>query len=133
MKGFLLKIAIVLAIAALGFVGFSTYKETRKKQQIEEEINKLQEEANEINRENLSLEEKIYYLESDEFKEKEAKEKLNLRSPGEKVVIIKPSLTKDEESEENLQNNKNEESEKSLAALDARTNPKKWWDYFFKY
>lgn len=128
MKGVLLKIAILLAIAALGYIGFSTFQETKKKQQIEDEINKLKKEAEEINRENLNLEEKIYYLESDEFKQREAKEKLNLRSPGEQVVVIKPSLTKQED--ENLEN---QDPEISKNNLDPRSNPQKWWDYFFKY
>ena len=54
MKGVLLKIAILLAIAALGYIGFSTFQETKKKQQIEDEINKLKKEAEEINRENFA-------------------------------------------------------------------------------
>ena len=100
------------------------------KKQIQKEIAKLQKEAEKINKENFEIKEKITYLESKDYKEREAKDKLNLQSPGEKVVFVKPSVVrKSDNPQENLIENDGEtviENEKSKVS-----NSEKWWKYFF--
>lgn len=128
-RSFLLKLAAIAVIAAIFFAGASIHDEVSKKNKIQSEINKLQQEADKISQENVKLGEKIAYLESREYQEREAKDKLNLQSPDESLVIIKPGVVKEI----------NAETENSIAETPPATdekivsNYKKWWDYFFKY
>lgn len=127
MKIFLLRIVILAGLVALGFILFRAYEEYSKKMKIQEEINQLQQEAQKISKENSDFQEKIDYLQSVDYKKIEAKDKLNLQSPGENVVIIKPSQTKD------ILAQPEEKKSRAVTATDNRNNLRKWWDYFFKY
>ena len=49
--------------------------------------------AEELARKKQELEQKLVYVETDEFVEKEAREKLLLSRPGEKVVLLPPIAT----------------------------------------
>jgi len=124
---FLIKIFFIIILSVIVFVATATYRELQKKKQVQDEINKLQDEAERISRENLQIQEKINYFQTSDYKEKEAKDKLNLQSPDENVVVIKPSIIP-------------EISKTELAAEPVKPatkenipNPKKWWDYLFKY
>jgi len=91
----------------------------------------LQEEAQKVERENMEIKKRISYLGSKDFQEIEAKERLNLQNPGEKMVVISPSPISKDEKEAVYSSEKDkpiiEESPK-----DYRNNFQKWWDYFFK-
>lgn len=100
-------------------------KETYKKNQIQKEIEGLQEKAKQIDKENTDIQEQISYLGSKDYQEKEAKDKLNLQNPSENVVVIKPSITKENQVEEKKAENVIMEEKKVI-------NPIKWWHYFFK-
>lgn len=124
-RSFLAKGVIFLGAAVLVFAGIASYKEISKKKQIQAEIEKLSLEAEKISRENALTQEKIAYLESPDFKEKEAKDKLNLQNLGENVVIVKPTVA-----------SKDEVASSSPAAAVPNSpeisNFIKWWNYFFK-
>ena len=123
----LIKILLIAGSMALVFIMVAVYKEAYKKRQIQEQINKLQEEAERISRENSLTEEKIAYLESQDYKEKEAKDKLNLQNPDENVVIVEPGVKSKIQSEEfNV-------AQVSQPAVNQVSIPIKWWNYFFKY
>src|SRR3989344_887004 len=64
-----------------------------------ERIQKMRQDLQEIARENETLQQEIQYYQSDEFVEKEAREKLNLVRPGETVIIVPEEALKKEESE----------------------------------
>ena len=121
-----MKIIFLVGVIALIYVSISLSREFQKKQQIQEEIRKLQEEAQKISQENSAIQEKIAYLESSDYQEKEAKEKLNLQKPDEKVVVVRPSL-----SEENRAAFSQTEQTMPLPETPKIPNPKKWWNYFF--
>jgi len=81
-----------LAIFLLALTGFAGYHflETRLKQnKISQEVAELQEQIDEFEKKNKNLEQLSSYLQTDDFKEREAKQKLNLVKEGEKVVIVK--------------------------------------------
>ena len=64
-------------------------------------------------------------MESQDFQEREAKDKLNLRSPGEEVVIVKTEIS-----------NKSKEEKVEVAEVvelpETRlNNPQKWWYLIF--
>ncbi|MFA4817297.1 MAG: septum formation initiator family protein [Parcubacteria group bacterium] len=125
-KSFLPKLVLICGFFILAAVSFFLVKEYYKKRQIQKEITGLEQEAAKINRDNLAIQEKIAYLQSRDFQEREAKDKLNLQSPDENVVVIKPGVAKEQKLET--------ESENIPQPLpNSVPNPQKWWKYFFKY
>lgn len=124
----MLKMFLLFGLAALIFIGISAGRQTLKKKEIKKEIETLREEAEKIEKDNSNLEDKIAYLESRDYQEKEARDKLGLQKTEENLVVIKQNLSKKEEEEEELFENQVQEKE-----VEKTFNPKKWWDYFFKY
>lgn len=109
------------------FVFYVATKEADRGQQIEKEIDNLKNESEKIQRSNQELAEKISYFETPAFREKTAKEKLNLQKPEEKVVVIKPSPSDILEAKENIEIKESDTSAKDIP------NYKKWWNHFFEY
>lgn len=124
-------IALFLAgLATIAGITFSIYKETKKKKEVQAVITELQDEAERLDKENSGLMEKIAYLGSDDYKKREAKDKLNLQDKGEEVVIIKPNTVRDSKD----QKEEGERSDSQVVSDQAeQPNPEKWWDYFFEY
>lgn len=122
-----MKILLLPALVALVMIAQSLIRETYKKNQISKEIADLQKQAQEIDRENYNVEERLAYLESSEYKKKEAKDKLGLRDPGEFVVFVKPRV-----SQENTSADETPAIDQSTAPSSSSIpNPIKWWRYFF--
>ena len=126
---FFLKVFSVLCFVALIFVLISVFKETYKKNQIQKEINNLQDEAQKINKENSEIRERIAYFESPEYQEKEAKDKLGLQNPDEKVIVVTPSAQN--VAGENI-STINVGASKFITQKELPTY-QKWWNYFFEY
>jgi len=126
-SSFFLKFLFLIALALLAVIAQSLIRETYKKNQIRREIETLEKQAQAIDRENFEVEERLAYLESEEYKKKEAKDKLGLRDPGEFVVFVKPRV-----SQENNSTQEEIPAEKTTAIdASAISNPMKWWQYFF--
>ena len=122
---------IVLLALTFFLFGYAFSKELKKKKKIREEILSLQEEAQKVERENMEIKKRISYLGSKDFQEIEAKERLNLQNPGEKMVVISPSpITKDEK--EAVYSSEKDKPIIEESPKDYRNNFQKWWDYFFK-
>lgn len=116
-----------MALLVLGLVAQSVIRETYKKNQILREIAQLEKQAQEIDRENFAVEERLAYLESAEYKKKEAKDKLGLRDQDEFVVFVKPRI-----SQENTSANIETAAASPIAPNSPPVpNPLKWWQYFF--
>jgi len=89
-----------------------------QKRLVEKEINGVKKEISDFESTNQDLKEMISYLQSDQSLEDQARLNLNLKKPGETVIVIetpKGSTTTDDI-------NKTTASE---------TNFTKWWHYFF--
>lgn len=114
-----------LAIFIFGFFTYATSKEIRKKRTVEKEINLLKEQAEKIEKENVALQDKIAYLGSADYQKIQAKDKLNLQSPDENVVVVSSGPVRKEEEKNSLQD---------APALSEKNIPnfKKWLDFFFK-
>ena len=127
-SSFFLKIFLLIALAVLIMISQSSFRETYKKNKILKEIARLEKQAQEIDRENFAVEERLAYLESEEYKKKEAKDKLGLRDPGEFVVFVKPRI-----SQENSSAAMEVPASELSAPVDnaSAPNPIKWWRYFF--
>ncbi|PIZ57094.1 hypothetical protein COY23_01890 [bacterium (Candidatus Torokbacteria) CG_4_10_14_0_2_um_filter_35_8] len=116
---------IGFVLIALILVSSSVVKEVYRRHMINKEIAELKREIEEMEDENKNLGGLISYLKSEDYKEKEAKAKLDLKKPGEDVVIIPPKAKSDTTSSEYQIEKEKEKVE------DTRKNPEKWWQYFF--
>ncbi len=116
-------LVILFGVSVAFIIMIATSKEKTRITGIQQEINTLQQKANDINGENSDLKEKIAYFETDEFKEKEAKDKLNYQKEGERVVIVKSTSQQVEESSE--VNTSFDEEQENLP------NYLKWWNQYF--
>jgi cell division protein FtsB len=123
-----LRLASLSLLILVAFSSFALFEEIYKKRQVDGEIKKLEDEARRIEKENSQIKDKIAYLESRDFQEKEARDKLNLQGEGESLLVVKPSLAK-----ENSQGNGSRSNNFDQAPASVRSNYEKWWDYFFKY
>jgi len=124
-------VVILLVAIVLFFLSISVYKEFSKKKQVENDIKTLKEQAEKIKQENMTLEERIAYLGSQDYQKVQARDKLDLQDPEENVVVITQDTTSlkqwDEENVEpetnNIQENYPDEDISNFL---------KWWNYFFK-
>jgi len=127
-KIFLFLVTIILIVLAIGLI-----RETYHKYQLTKEINNLKSEMEQIEGNNQQLADLLGYLKQDSYLEKEARLKLNLKKPGEKVVILSESS-----NNESIENNKDqmikngvpEDVNKDVNKTEG-ANYWKWWEYFF--
>jgi cell division protein FtsB len=110
---FFLLLILIFAVIALGRESYRYFK-------INQEIKNLEQRIENIEKSNEELSEIREYYQSEEFLEKEARLKLNLTKPGEKLIIIKQI---EEDLEERI-------GEKEVIAKEI-SNIQKWWNYFF--
>ena len=108
----LLLVFLVLFVIALGRESYRFFRVNQEIKDLEQRIVELEKSSEEL----AKMEE---YFQSEEFLEKEARLKLNLTKPGEKVIIVKqPEGFMDGEG-------------RGVAVEDV-SNIQKWWNYFFK-
>jgi cell division protein FtsB len=108
-----MKILIAFIVSWLFFlVGKTLYENWR----VNKEVVALQQTIEETEQANREMKARIKYYQSDDYKEKIARERFGLQKPGEEVVIIVPE---------------NKPAEVEEVKKDDRTNYQKWWDYFF--
>lgn len=112
------KIATALLTLVLIFVMIITAKILVQKRVVDREIGKLQSQMERIKKDNEQLSSLIQYLNTPEYQEKEAREKLNLKKDGEFVVV----LPQGDVAAASQQNNQTETS-----------NYKLWFNYFFDH
>ncbi|MFZ2975372.1 MAG: septum formation initiator family protein [Candidatus Moraniibacteriota bacterium] len=120
---------IFLAIVAFVFLSYSVYQESSKKKVVESEIEALKEQAEKIKQENMSLEERIAYLGSQDYQKIQAKDKLDLQDPNENVVVITQDLDIPTQKTQEL-DIKNDNQ--NTYSAEKTSNLLKWWNYFIK-
>jgi len=122
-RKFILFVSIVLLIVVIGLVLYKMSHQTKRQSGINEEISNLQSQINLLEGENQDLNELISYLKTDDFKEKEAKDKLNLIKEGEQMVLVKENLASFEE--------KRVPQDRATTLIVRRESYYYWWHYFF--
>ncbi len=110
-------LTMFVLLVVLGLISWAVISSSSKNEKVEEQTSALDQEIEELQQQNLELTDLIDYFASTEYVEQQAREKLNLVKPGEKVVIITQS---DEEGLNNLEQ-----------AKELKNSPVKWWRYFF--
>lgn len=110
-------------LAFIALILFRMSHQAKKQNGINEEISNFQIQINRLEGENKDLNELIGYLKTDDFKEKEAKDKLNLIKEGEQMVLVKEDSLKEELRLKTV--------EKETEFIVRRENYYYWWHYFF--
>ncbi len=114
----------ILLLAVLLYITYRLSNQVYRQNQINTEILNLQTQITRLNQENQDLDELIGYLQTDEFKEKEAKDKLNLIKEGEQLVLVK-------EKELQLSQMDDMQERSKTEVVVHRENYYWWWHYFF--
>lgn len=105
--------------------GASTVRETYREWKVDQEIRQMQVEIERLEGRKLTLSELIQRLDSPDAVDKEARTRLGLSKPGERVIILRgmddPASWQDDTTL----------AETKETPVDTRDNPKRWFDYFF--
>jgi len=112
------KFFLFFCVAIFFAILFGVAKGTIKNYKVDSEVQDLQKEISNLERQNQEFNQLISYLKSENFIEQEAKLKLGLKKSGENLVVIPQAETVNQTEEEN----RNQQL----------SNPAKWWAYFFK-
>lgn len=120
---------LTLLILVIGWLGVAAFREAKRNLEIKKEANRLGQEIKSLEERNKELAQTIESFKNEEVIEKEARERLNLRKPGEKLVVIVSPENQGlggsgaEKIDENNIEEQKDNKEKS--------NLEKWWNYFF--
>lgn len=117
------RLFLVISIIVLVLIGVALSKEIYRETQVRKETNSLESEISRLTKRNSELSELILYFNTVGFEEKQARLKLGLQKPGEKVVILPEAG--------NINGELGTVSGELPAAASELSNPKKWWNFFF--
>jgi cell division protein FtsB len=118
---------VFLLLLAFVWVGLVLVKATYKKHQLDQEISSLKFEIDKLDKKDKEFSDLLDYFNSQNFLEKEAKDKLNLKEEGEKVVMVPETAISQE-----IFGQSNENMPKEGSEIKPENNFIKWWKYFFK-
>lgn len=117
------QILVVIAAAVFMHMVVATIEAVWQNYRINQDVAKLKGEIAQLRDDQLELQNLIAYLNTESFKEREARRKLGYRKPGEQVIALPNSVLQDIDSGEA----KGGAAEESGTTLN---NPQKWWEYF---
>lgn len=124
--GRIIKSRLFLFVSLVILILFSValVKEILRQWEVNKEIDTLQDEIAELEKQNTQLNELIQYLNTNIYTEKESRLKLGMQKPGESVIAINLEQT----------NNSHEDSHDNpdYTSVNKINNPLKWLNYFFK-
>jgi len=118
------KVFLFFIILALIGLVVSLGQESYRKYQLTKEINGLKSEIEQLEGKNQQMADLMEYFQEGSYLEKEARLKLNLKKPGEKIVVI--SQTAEAEVDKRIV------AETEGEVSNETTNFWKWWEYFFQ-
>lgn len=122
-KKMAIKLIMFFGFVMIVFTSFGLGKELVRRQKINSEIEEVKKEIESLEKKNKELGQLIEYLNTDSFKEIQARQNLGYKKEGERVVSI--------ESTEDGFNEENEASFETPPDED-ESNMKRWWKYFFQ-
>lgn len=117
-------ILTLAAFSGAAWFGYRAVTEWRRGSAIDQDIATLERTNRDTAGENLSLEERIDYLKTDNFREQEGKRKFNYQKAGEQVVVIQPAPAASAASLPTTE-------EEPAAVSFPEPTYRKWWDRFF--
>ncbi len=123
----------VVNLLLVVFLGMTLGREFFRTREIQNEINELQAQADSLATRNIALSELQTAVQTESFIEREARLKLGMKKPGEKVVVVQ-----EVEKGQTGQKGENQDVSDPLGlVLDTQesqpriANATKWWYYFF--
>jgi len=124
------KLIVVISLILTILFLFGLSRELMNRHEINKQVKNLDKQIKELVGENQQLSQMIGSLQGTDFIEKEARLKLGLQKPGEKVAIIK----RDNTAASTLVLSEGTEISGNVVVgnKDNISKPKKWWIYFFK-
>lgn len=125
------KIFLFIVLFALIGLVLNVGRESYHKYQLTKEIRNLETEIKKVEGRNRQLSDLMNYFSEESFLEKEARIKLNLQKPGEKIVIFSDKS----DGVDNLNSSTakaTDEQRKEEDISGTSANCWKWWEYFFK-
>jgi len=108
---------VVLIILGTAFLIISNSKINKRRQELISQINKLEAEIKEKEKQNAELKAGVSQISDQNYLEQEAREKLGLKKPGEEVVSVQKV---------EAETNTSQEVEKEISSP---WNPKTWWNW----
>ena len=108
---------VVLIILGAAFLVISNLKINKRRQELISQINKLEAEIKEKEKQNVDLKAGVSQISDQSYLEQEAREKLGLKKPGEEVVSVQKVETEQQKQEQQKQENI------------SPWNPKAWWEW----
>lgn len=124
------RIFLLINLFFLFFLFFSLAREWTNNYAVQQEIAKLTAEQAALEAENLDLTAIMSAVQTETYIEQEARIKLGLAKPGEKVVIFSEQDQQVAKIPDG-QFDKGNISDQSIKAWEKLANPRKWWYYFF--
>lgn len=116
-KGFLkTRTFIILGLVVLIFLTVAEFRQWQNRRSIQREIDSIQKQASDLGQKNQQLSDSLSYLNTSDYKEKIARQQLNLKKQGEIVVNFPQNL--------NFSTDANKDNSN-------KSNAYKWWSYFF--
>jgi len=129
------KIFLFVAIFILIFLLIGLVRETYRKYQLTSEINQLKLNIDKLEGDNQQLVDLMDYFKEDSYLEKEARIKLNLKKPGETVVVLSKDIIDGVEVVRrgglDIEKLDGEIINLSKDEVSETANYWKWWEYFF--
>ena len=116
---------IAINLALLLVVGVSTVRETYRDWQVNHEIQDLQTQVQGLEGKKTQISDLIQKLNSSDVLDKEARARLGMQKPGEKVAILHGSEIDINQPQEAIH------APVASLASNERSNPQKWFNYFF--
>jgi len=128
------KIFLFIVIFIFIFLLIGLIRETYRKHQLKNEINQFQTSINKLEGENKKLIDLMDYFKEDSYLEKEARIKLNLKKPGETVVVLSKDVVNGVEviRRGSLETEEINEDNNEIQEKEETSNHWKWWEYFFQ-
>ena len=122
---------LISIIGLIVIIGIATplIKNFNKLRLINNEKEELEGEIRQMENKNSQLKDLINYLESDDFVNEQARLQLNYKAEGEEVVVITNKKEKDLRTKD--QNTNLMYNNRKDGLTNNRSNPTKWWNYFF--
>ncbi|PIR94554.1 hypothetical protein COT97_00755 [Candidatus Falkowbacteria bacterium CG10_big_fil_rev_8_21_14_0_10_39_11] len=118
------KITIVVIFVFVFFLVFFSIKEYVNKKKLDAEITNLNQEIETLSSQKQEFLQTIDHYNSDFFVEKEARTKLNLKKPGENIVVVKLD-------DINSVNSDDSSKVGDPGSNSSQNNLVLWWNYFF--
>jgi cell division protein FtsB len=88
-KLFSSKVTFLILLILAAFLGRQKYQQYKQNQLIEKEKQKIIAQINSLNKKNQEISNSLEYFKSESFKQRVAREQLNLKQPGEQVYSFK--------------------------------------------